>query len=86
IEQAYFRDMSFYFLPEMKKELYTPDTAKTIGNFNAFDVLGRHFAANQNPDPVTRVQYVDIKTYMTEDILVKVDRMSMANSLEVRAP
>ena len=86
IEQAYFRDMSFYFLPEMKKELYTPDTAKAIGNFNAFDVLGRHFAANQNPDPVTRVQYVDIKTYMTEDILVKVDRMSMANSLEVRAP
>ncbi len=86
IEQAYFRDMSFYFLPEMKKELYTPDTAKAIGNFNAFDVLGKHFAANQNPDPVTRVQYVDIKTYMTEDILVKVDRMSMANSLEVRAP
>jgi len=86
IEQAYFRDMSFYFLPEMKKELYTPETVKAIGNFNAFDVLGKHFAANQNPDPVTRVQYVDIKTYMTEDILVKVDRMSMANSLEVRAP
>jgi len=35
---------------------------------------------------VTRAQYVDIKTYMTEDILVKVDRMSMAHSLEVRSP
>jgi asparagine synthase (glutamine-hydrolysing) len=31
-------------------------------------------------------EYIDIKTYMTEDILVKVDRMSMAHSLEVRAP
>jgi asparagine synthase (glutamine-hydrolysing) len=41
---------------------------------------------NQNPDVTTRVQYVDIKTYLPEDILVKVDRMSMAHSLEVRAP
>ena len=45
-----------------------------------------HFARNENPDPTTRVQYVDIKSYLPEDILVKVDRMSMAHSLEVRAP
>jgi asparagine synthase (glutamine-hydrolysing) len=85
-EEAYFRDMSFYFLPEMKSRLYTADTAAAVQDCNAFDILGIHFAANANPDPTTRVQYVDIKTYMTEDILVKVDRMSMANSLEVRSP
>ena len=37
-------------------------------------------------DHLSRVLYTDIKTYLVGDILVKVDRMSMANSLEVRAP
>jgi asparagine synthase (glutamine-hydrolysing) len=37
-------------------------------------------------NPLDRSLYLDIFTYLVEDILVKVDRMSMANSLEVRAP
>lgn len=85
-EQAYFRDMSFYFLPEMKKKLYRPEFASAVGDFDAFTVLDKHFKENHNPDVTTRVQYIDIKTYLPEDILVKVDRMSMANSLEVRSP
>jgi len=38
------------------------------------------------PDELARLQYLDTKTYLPGDILVKVDRMSMANSLEMRAP
>ena len=37
-------------------------------------------------DVLSRLQYIDTKWYLPEDILTKVDRMSMAHSLEVRAP
>lgn len=85
-ERAYFRDMSFYFLPEMKKKLYRPEFAAFLDGFDSFSVLKQHFRQNRNPDVVTLAQYIDIMTYLPEDILVKVDRMSMAHSLEVRSP
>lgn len=50
------------------------------------NVLRRRFAAAPAKDPVSQILYVDTKTYMVDDILAKVDRMSMLNSLEVRVP
>jgi asparagine synthase (glutamine-hydrolysing) len=45
-----------------------------------------HFAAVAGCDPLDQATYVDIKTWMVDDIMVKADRTSMANSLEVRCP
>src|ERR1700693_251358 len=50
------------------------------------NVLRRYFAQAPAKDPVDQLLYVDTKTYMVGDILTKVDRMSMLNSLEVRVP
>jgi asparagine synthase (glutamine-hydrolysing) len=50
------------------------------------NVLRRYFAQAPATDPVDQLLYVDTKTYMVADILTKVDRMSMLNSLEVRVP
>ena len=50
------------------------------------NVLRRYFGQAPAKNPVDQLLYVDTKTYMVGDILAKVDRMSMLNSLEVRVP
>jgi asparagine synthase (glutamine-hydrolysing) len=50
------------------------------------DVTREHYAATRDWDDVTRMQYVDLFTWLRGDILVKADKMTMANSLELRVP
>src|SRR2546428_6075007 len=46
----------------------------------------RAFRNAAGADPFSRILYVDLKTSLPDDMLMKVDRMSMAHSLEVRTP
>jgi asparagine synthase (glutamine-hydrolysing) len=50
------------------------------------DVTGPIYAQSQGWDPVARMQHLDLFTWLRGDILVKADKMTMANSLELRVP
>jgi asparagine synthase (glutamine-hydrolysing) len=54
--------------------------------FTPFETVQPLYVDNDAPDALSRAQYADIHFYMTDDVLAKVDRMSMAHSLEVRSP
>lgn len=66
-------------------ELFTPEAVKQLEE-NKANCIGDAFSRTANLNLISRLQYTDGITYLPEDILVKVDRTSMANSLEVRSP
>lgn len=69
-----------------RRALYTPETARNIDCDATSRIVTQPFVQCGAPDDVTRALYVDIKTYLPEDILALSDRLSMWHSLEVRVP
>jgi asparagine synthase (glutamine-hydrolysing) len=77
------------FLPALDRErsLFSDELLAEAGQFkDPFRQFEQFYDEAPAHDNLSRLLYLDTKTYLTADILAKVDRMSMATSLEVRVP
>ncbi len=81
LEQRYYGNARIF------REEQLPAVLRTYSPDRSFrDVTDPIYARSLGSDPISRMQHVDLFTWLRGDILVKADKMTMANSLELRVP
>jgi asparagine synthase (glutamine-hydrolysing) len=74
------------FNAKEKEDIYTEDFRKKVEKINPLDFLMKKFEESVTEDFLEQLLYVDMNSYLPEDLLAKMDIATMANSLEARVP
>jgi asparagine synthase (glutamine-hydrolysing) len=74
------------FFNKRWQQFYSSDFAQSVDKTFSAHVAARHFRNGHRADPLGKMLYVDTKTWLPDDLLIKADKMTMANSLELRVP
>ena len=74
------------FNAKEKEDIYTEDFRKKVEKIDPLDFLLKKFEESDTEDLLEQLLYVDMNSYLPEDLLVKMDIATMANSLEARVP
>ena len=81
LEQRYYGNARLFQPTELASVLRRHDPDRPLS-----ELTGPHYRDSAAWDPVSRMQHMDLFTWLRGDILVKADKMTMANSLELRVP
>ena len=81
LEQRYYGNARIFREDQLPGVLRTYRDEQTLAQ-----VIDPIYARSKGSDPISRMQHIDLFTWLRGDILVKADKMTMANSLELRVP
>lgn len=75
------------FTPDMRAELLRPEVAEGLRGYDPVEAYERHYATlDGSTDHLSRLMYIDVKTWLADTYLEKTDKATMATSLEGRLP
>jgi asparagine synthase (glutamine-hydrolysing) len=76
----------YQYFNKIPSALYSAELSRSVNKCQSSDVTRNLLSGKLGYGPLEKMQYLDIKTYLPDDLLIKADRMTMANSIELRVP
>jgi asparagine synthase (glutamine-hydrolysing) len=88
LEDSYYSRTSHpsRFFNSRWQQFYSSDFAQSVDKKLSSHAATKHFRNGHRAGPLGKMLYVDTKTWLPDDLLIKADKMTMANSLELRVP